>query len=56
MCFLSGFTARHRATEASPRPSDITSLTSCTASECLLTRVTADRGDKRLAECEQSKR
>lgn len=59
LSFLSGFTARHRVTEDSPRLLDTNletpSLTGCTASAYLLTRVTADKGDKRLAECEQNK-
>lgn len=59
MGFLSGVTARHRGTEASPRLLDTNletpSMTSCTASKRLLTRITADKGDKRLAECEQNK-
>lgn len=59
MGYLSGFTARHRVTEASPRLLDTLletpSLTRCTASEHLLTRITADKGNKRLAQCEQNK-
>lgn len=59
MGFLSGFTARHRVTEASPRSLDTNletaSLTSCTASECLLTKVTADKSDKGLAKYKQNK-
>lgn len=59
MGFLSGFKARHRITEASPTLLDTNletpSLTSCTASERLLTRITADKGNKRLEECEHNK-
>lgn len=59
MGYLSGFTARHRVTEASPRLLDTNletpPLTTCTASEHLLTRIMADKGDKRLAECGQNK-
>lgn len=59
MGLLSGVTARYRVTEAPPRLLDTNletpSLTSCTASECLLTKIMADKGDERFAECEQNK-